>query len=237
MNDIDLCSRREGGQGLVEFGIILVGVALAVILILSATGASLSQVYCLAVRGLGGQGCGCSFAFDDPSELEDWEGSNPEIFGVEDGKACITGDGKRARSFLNSCSTDFGANNFVVNVNGATVAYQAGNKNTGFDTWFRAQDDDNGYHFTYNSRANLIRFWKQVNGKWIRLAHSKVPADWGSQELNFKIVVEGDTFTAYKDGVVVLQATDSTYSEGKVGLRNKPSSKTCVDELTVDSMP
>jgi len=227
----------ESGQGLVEYALIFVGVSLIIILILSLMGTSVSQVYCQAVQGLGGAGCGCSFAFNDGDGLNDWDGSNLESFGIEGNSACISGDGNKALSFFNSCSTEIGSNDFTINLEDVTVEKIAGNKNTGVDVWFRAQDTKNGYHFTYNSKGNFVRIWKRVDGKWIRLAHSKVSSDWGNQANDFQIEVKGDTFTAFRNGEEILQATDSAFEEGKVGLRNKPSSKSCIGSMSVSSIP
>jgi hypothetical protein len=61
----------------------------------------------------------------------------------------------------------------LINLQGATVeknVENGKNKNTGFDILFRMQDEKNGYRFTYNSKINVFRFWKQVNGNWIRVA-------------------------------------------------------------------
>lgn len=228
----------ENGQGLVEYALIFVGVSLVIILILSLMGTSVGQVYCQAVQGLGGAGCGCSFTFNDGDDLGDWTGSSPESFGIEQNKACITGNGNQALTFLNSCSSDLGSDDFVVSLEAVTVDRVVdNNKNTGLDVWFRAQDDQNGYHFTYNSKGNFVRFWKRVDGKWIRLAHAKVSSDWANQENDFQIRVAGDSFTAYRNGQEILQAADGAYQEGKVGLRNKPSSKSCVGSLSVGSIP
>lgn len=228
----------ENGQGLVEYALIFVGVSLIVILILSIMGTSISQVYCQVVQGLGGIECGCSFAFNDDGDLGDWDGSTPDSFAIENNKACITGNGKQALSFFNDCSADLGSEDFAINLDTVTVDRVVdNNSNTGMDVWFRAQDDKNGYHFTYNSKGNFVRFWKRVDGKWIRLAHTKVPSEWAAQTMDFAIKVEGDSFSAYKDGQEILQATDSAYQEGQVGLRNKPGSKSCVGSMTVSGAP
>ena len=231
-------SRYESGQGLVEYALIFVGVALVVIIILSIAGTSLGDVYCQIIGGLGSQSCGgelsdsgskCDSSFDDPSDLENWAGTGKDDYlTIENGKVCNSGP---RRSYLNGCSEDFGDSDFSVDLKGITIE-KTSNGNTGFDYWFRAQDDNNGYHFTYNSKHNLVRFWKQVDGKWIRLSTKNVPSDWGNQENDFQIQVEGNTFTAYKDGEPILQATDGAYTQGKYGIRNKPGSKTCFDDIS-----
>ena len=161
------------GQGMVENTLLILGVALVVLISLISTGTTVKQAYCQAVYGMGGPGCGCSFDFTDQTDLENWEGQNKEQFAIDDGKVCITGDGSRARTYLNACSTDFGTDDFIINVNGATVERAVNNnKNSGFDIKFRSQDEKNGYQFTYNSDGNFVRFWKLVSGKWIQLSRT-----------------------------------------------------------------
>jgi hypothetical protein len=140
---------------------------------------------------------------------------------------------------LNStCVSNLGSNDYIIDLSEITVEKIVENdKNTGFDIWFRAEDDQNGYLFIYNSRTNYIRFWKIVDGRWIRLAQSKVSEEWENQELDIKIDVNGDTFTAYKDGEAILQATDGAYADGQIGIRNKPSSKSCVGNISVENHP
>ena len=228
-------SKSEAGQGLVEYVLVLALIGLVVSLSLSVTGTSVREIFCDIGSGLGGQGCGCTSAFDDPAELDDWGGSGKEDYlTIEGGKACNSGP---KASFLNSCSKDFGSSDFTADISGVSIDH-IGNGNRGFDFLFRSQDEDNGYHFTYNSKSHLIRFWKRVNGKWILMSSKKAPSQWSQQpELNFQVKVEGDTFTAYKDGEAILQASDDAYTEGEYGIRNKPGSKTCFDDISVQQLP
>jgi hypothetical protein len=231
---------KQHGQGLVEYALILIGVAIVVVLVLNITGVSVRDIYCQAIEGLGGRACedagACSFAFDSPSDLDSWEGENKEDLVLEDERACIIGDGKEASSYLNpACSSSLISSDYSIILSGVTIDQAVdNNKNTGLDTWFRAQDDENGYLFIYNSRTNYVRFWKIVDGNWIRLSQAKVPESWQSQELNFKIDVQGENFTAYQAGELILQASDSAYPEGEVGIRNKPSSKSCIGDIRVE---
>jgi hypothetical protein len=230
--------QQNKGQGMVEYVLLILGVSLIVLISLITTGTSAKQAYCQAVYGMGGPGCGCTFDFADPSELENWDGENKEQFTIVDGKVCIAGDGSSPRTYLNACSTDFGTDDFIINVNGATAERTVDNsKNSGFDIKFRSQDAANGYHFTYNAGKNFVRFWKLVSGKWVRLAHANVPSEWSDEELNFQIIVEGNHFTALRDEEVILEATDSAYPEGNIGLRNKPSSLSCFDNMHVHRLP
>ncbi|NQU63315.1 MAG: hypothetical protein HQ517_03380 [SAR324 cluster bacterium] len=227
--------KSEAGQGLVEYVLITALIGLALFLSLRVTGTTVRELYCDIGSGLGGQGCGCTSAFDDPAEIDDWGGSNKEGFlTIEDGKICNSGP---KSSFLNSCSKDFGSSDMNADISGVSIETIRGG-NSGFDFLFRSQDENNGYHFTYNSQDHLIRFWKRVDGRWILLSSKRSPVEWSQQpELDFQVKVIGDTFTAYKDGEAVLQASDDAYAEGQYGLRNKPGSKTCFDNISVQQLP
>lgn len=227
------------GQGLVEYALILAGIAVVTVLALRVMGVSIREVYCRIASEFGGLACDfekdCSFAFDTAEDLNAWEGTSPDRLVIEDGKACILGDGNSAATYLNSaCRESMASDDYTIALDGITVdRYVQNNKNTGFDTWFRAQDDQNGYLFIYNSHTNYVRFWKIVNGKWIRLDQLKVPSSWQNEEINFRVDVQGDTFKAYRDDQLLLEATDSAYTDGAVGMRNKPSSKSCVADVSI----
>ncbi len=229
---------RNYGQGMVEYALILVLFVGSILLSLSVFGISVQHAFCLAVEGLGNtSACGCSFSFSDPGELDDWAAQEKyaDQFYVEDGKGCIDGKNRGTASFMNSCATDYGNDDFVLSLKdlNSEEAYQS-NKNNGYDVWFRAEDDRNGYHFTYTSKYDRIRFWKRVNGKWVLLSQAKASdADWQGNNYDLDIKVVGDTFTAYKDGVPVLQANDAGFQEGAVGLRTKADSITCIDDFSV----
>lgn len=227
--------KSEEGQGLVEYILVFSLIVLVVYLSLRLTGTSVGEMYCTVASSFSDRGCECVSTFDDPAELDNWEGSQrDEYLSFEDGKACNSGPNS---SFLNSCSKDFGSSDFTANLNGISINHIR-NGNRGFDFLFRSKDENNGYHFTYNSRSDKIRFWKRVKGKWILLSSKNAPHAWSQQEeINFQVTVKGNTFTAYKDGESILQATDDAYTEGQYGLRNKPGSKTCVGEIIVQQLP
>lgn len=230
---IDL--KSEKGQGLVEYALVVLLIGLVASLSLRATGKSTREIYCDAISGLGGQGCSCTSTFDEPSEIDEWSGSQKEEYlSIENGKVCNSGPKK---TFLNPCSLDIGSANFTAEISDVSIE-KTGIGNTGFDFMFRSQDNKNGYHFTYNSRAHIVRFWKRVDGKWIQLNSTKVPKEWSEEpELDFEVKVNGDTFSAHKDGELVLQATDDAYAKGVYGLRNKPGSKTCVGGISLKKSP
>lgn len=221
---------------MVEYALILVGVVLAVVLAITLMGDTVRSTYCRVAQGLGGGGCGCNFGFESDEEIAEWSGENDDgYFKVEDGQACMTGNGN-ARTFLHPCSEDFGSNDIVINATYITVD-DAGKGNSGFDIIFRAQDENNHYKFIYNGDAHFVRFWKLVYGKWILLKSQNVPKSWKNEVLNFRIEVRGSNFKAFRDDEFLLEANDGMYTQGQIGLRNKPGSKTCFDEISVQQLP
>ncbi|MGQ9585221.1 MAG: hypothetical protein ACUVXG_07460 [Anaerolineae bacterium] len=66
-------------------------------------------------------------------------------------------------------------------------------------------------------------------------AQAIAPADyqWYEVEREIKIVVRGNTFTTYIDGVQVLQASDAQFHAGQIGLRTWERSHACFDSVRV----
>ena len=250
----------EKGQGLVEYALILVGVAIVGILALELFGTTLNDVYCSAVGDFmgGGESCiqsqaetpvgedeetptpdeeeqlQCSASFDDLSELADWEASKTgKDLVFTNGKACST-NGNVA--FFNSCTVAMGNSDIVANLNGITIE-KKGKSNSGFDFYFRSQDSDNGYKFIYDAKRSTITFAKLYKGKTIVLESGKAPSSWKTEEVNLQIQVSGNTFTAISNGVGILQTVDDAYSEGKIGFSAQSSSNVCIDEISVQQMP
>jgi hypothetical protein len=100
----------------------------------------------------------------------------------------------------------------------------------------------NGYSFQYDPGyyPGSFIFRKWVNGREIAtpFAVSKAPGfDWYSAPRDVRVVVKGDTFTAYVDGQPVLTAQDSTYTSGGTGLRTWDSTQVCFDQFGLNSLP
>ncbi len=77
---------------------------------------------------------------------------------------------------------------------------------------------------------------KVVNGAvQAPFAQAIAPWDysWFEVEREIRIVVQGNTFTTYIDGVRVLQASDSQFQAGQVGLRLWGRSNACFDSVRV----
>ena len=232
-------NRAEHGQGIVEYALIIAAVALVAVLALKATGTSVSEIFCRVTGGVGGAACAepdvCTMNFDDPADLNNWTGWDVgRTLGVSEGKLCNSGT---QFNYFNACGNSQPTANFVANLNGIEIDPLDNDLHPGFDFVFRSDDQRQGYRFSYSAKSNVVVFWKGLGSTWVLLEHARVPADWVEQELSFQVKVEGDTFTAYKDGEQVLQATDDEYADGIFGWRNKPGSSSCIDGMSIQQLP
>jgi Flp pilus assembly pilin Flp len=244
------------GQGLVEYALILVAVALVAILALALTGSTLESTYCAIAGGIGVADCeggstgddgesgggggedepaeGCAFGFESEDDLKGWTGgaSDGYMF-LENGGMCMRSDGKE-RAFLHPCAVKGSSGDFTVRANGVTVDRETGG-NVGMDILFRSKDENNGYRFSYHASSEQVRFWKTVDGKSIQLSNAKLPREFQGKPLDFRIEVTGDEFIAYVGDTAVLKASDSMFSEGQVGFYNYKGAKTCVGDFSVEN--
>lgn len=223
-------SHRENGQGLLEYALIAALVAVATMLVLSLLGVSVADVFCRVTGGLGANALcqGCGYGFDN---IDDW---NTVQGGWEtrDGQLCNTrgGQGK----IFDSCSQDLPSNDYTVTANSVTLS-----QGNGYGIFFRNSGGarDNGYIFQYDPGygGGAFIFRKRINGRETRAFAVNRPSgfDWNASH-DVQVKVEGDTFTAYVDGVEVLTATDDTFTEGGTGIRTWDNTRTCFDELTVE---
>jgi Flp pilus assembly pilin Flp len=222
----------ENGQGVVEYALIAAGVAVVTMLILSMMGVSVRDVFCEVNSTFGGEGCGCTMGFDDSSDLDGWTGADVgKTLGVQNGQLCNTNS---RHSFFSACNSGDAQSDFTANLSGIDINPKGNNSHPGFDFLFRTDGNtSNGYWMSYSAKANRITFWKGVNGKRVFMTTQRVPADWVNGGLDLQLKAEGDTFTVYQDGEQIMQASDSTYTEGKFAWRNKPGSSTCIDEMSI----
>ncbi len=221
---------NERGQGFVEVGLILVLVATVTILSLTATGTSLQEVYCQAATSLGSDSSRCSgervLFSEDFTDLSDWY--------IPWGQWEISDDalfGKRHSAIF---AKNFSGEDYLININTANLA-----QGNGYGVWFRAQNPDRpeGYIFQYDPGydGGSFLFRKWVDGHELSpFARVKVPGyDWHGEDHQVQISVVGDTFTAYVDGEEVLSASDSTYTEGTIGIRTWDNTQATFDDITV----
>ena len=245
-------TKRESGQGLVEYALILVLVSLVVIGSMSAMGINLRDVFQNIIGAVNGSPGNqdnpivdalrnfYTNTFDE--DMSDWTTAEwKKFFGgrwrVQDGK--LVGD-RDAAIFLD----DFDQDDYTLTATGIT--FDNDKKNwLGGGLFFRTDPDTgNGYAFEIEKRNDghdtEIYFRKWINGYQIDppLARAPIPAGFDFNNLtDIQIQVDGETFTAFMDGNQVLQTTDSTYKSGTVGVASNDGSRMEVDDIRIDENP
>ncbi|RME07737.1 MAG: DUF1080 domain-containing protein [Anaerolineae bacterium] len=219
--------KHELGQGLAEFALLIVLVATVASLTLVVTGTSLQDVYCSAVAGITGKDPCAAALSEDFSDLSDWQIVWGRNWRIEDGKLCGSGWG----ALFN---TQFSGDDYTINLGKANLA-----RGNGYGVFFRAQNYSRpeGYIFQYDPgwRGGAFIFRKWVNGHELYpFAEARMPGyDWHGEDHQITVAVEGNTYIAYVDGQEVLRASDSTYTQGGIGLRTWDRTAVCFDDLTI----
>jgi len=240
------------GQGLVEYALILVAVALVAVLALTLTGNTLGSTYCTIVEAIGMADCDggsggpggdggvdepievCAFGFDSEADLKGWTGVGSDGYMyLDNGSMCMRSDGEE-RAFLHPCAVKGSSGDFIVRASGVTVDRETGG-NVGVDILFRSKDENNGYRFSYHATSEQVRFWKTVEGKHIQLSDARLPREFQGKSLDFRIEVVGDVFTAYVGNTMVVKASDSMFRDGQVGFYNYKGARTCVGDFSVEN--
>ena len=225
------------GQGLVEYVLLLALLVIGLILVLSLSGTSLSDLYCRVASGVGGgKTCNekqiyCQDNFD--GNTSGWQNVSGAPT-TQNGQMCFSG-GLQA---LNKCSTQMPQSDYDINLNGVTLT-----QGNGYGVYFRStltSSGLNGYAFQYDPGAGnklLIRRW--ANGAEIISPIAMVPINSTVYNVphDFKIAVKGSTFTVFMDGVQVMTAQDSTYPTGGTGLRSWDSTTGCLNDFSIGQTP
>ena len=220
------------GQSTIEYALLLSLAIVAVILGLRAMGVSTQDVYCRASSILGSDASSCTHYFeDDFSDLDAWDVVRGD-WRLENGQLC--GGPGEGRIF-----TDVEADDYVINIDSAALF-----KGNGYGVFFRVTNTPkfNGYSFQFDPgfRKGAFIFRKWVRGRelWPPFAIARARGyDWWNTPRQVQLVIQGDTFTVYIDGVSVLSASDDTYSTGGIGLRTWNGTTACFDDLSVEPVP
>lgn len=97
---------------------------------------------------------------------------------------------------------------------------------------FRVQDKDNYYILRANALEDNVILFKFVKGRRIGIKEGNVKVAKGVwQEL--RVDVRGSLIRGYLNGKLVVEATDSEFKIGKVGLWTKADSQTCFDNVSI----
>jgi hypothetical protein len=227
--------RHSKGQGLVEYVLLIGLLVIGTALVLQLSGVRLSDVYCRTARIFSGEDVcaavkyACEDSFD--AGLDGWT-KGQGAWQSKNGSACASGVGM----IFDKCSADLKPKDYTVQVSGAHLM-----KGNGYGVFFRTTLNDkgqfNGYTFQYDpgygGGAFIFRKW--VDGRELP-PFAVAPAkgyDWYGAPKDVAVSVQGNQFTAYIDGVPVLTASDSSYTQGGTGLRSWDSSQVCVDNFGI----
>ncbi|MCX6069015.1 MAG: hypothetical protein NT121_25255 [Chloroflexi bacterium] len=228
-------TKQQSGQGMVEYALLILLVAIGALLALQLMGISVKDVYCriagvFTTTACSGSTSLCQDNFDNMSGSQSVIGP----WAATNGRACIQGGG----TLLNKCSqTQLSAADYSAQVKGAALT--SGN---GYGIFFRATNTGsgiNGYAFQYDPGLNgyVIRKW--INGSEINpaIVYKSVPGNnWYGSPHDLSIKVVGNTFTGYVDGQAVLTGQDNTYTSGGTGLRTWDSTNLCLDDFSINSV-
>lgn len=229
------------GQGLVEYALLLLLIGTAVVLGVSLTGVSLTDVYNDALDdfrlGYSSEACApLAQAGEGWQALKDkfWMGGITGADGAYE--VCPLCGGLLPNNF---------GSDYSVALNGVGVKNVRSTWN-GYGIAFRSSFDKNGlngYMFEIEqvnkNQPVTAYFSKWVNGKQIRPPLSSLNLsssfDWGNPP-DFRIDSQGDSFTAYLDGAPVLSAKDSTYTDGSVGVISNQGTQLTFEDLFVTDL-
>jgi fructan beta-fructosidase len=234
-----LVFKDQRGQGLAEYGLLLMAVALTAVGILSLLGVRVSDLVCEVAEGLGAEAsCNNMLFFDDFSEGsakwhsffghdDNWtfnDGDDPNLCHTGRGGDVILADGTDGSDYVISTDANLSSGN-------------------GYGLFFRTSPNESGriegYTFQYDPgyRGGQFIMRKWVNGYelWPPFATATAPPgyDWHDVERQVEVDVNGTVFTAKIDGEEVLVGTDDSYTEGSAGLRAWSGSNACFDDFSV----
>ncbi|MCS7011154.1 MAG: DUF1080 domain-containing protein [Anaerolineales bacterium] len=224
-------SMLHPGQGLVEYGLIILLVVLVALLVLSLSGVSLKDIYCFLAEKIGSRPvtCAASLFSDDFNDLSRWTVVSGK-WEIKNGQLCTSQPG---RIFVPIEDAD----NYVIQLNGAKL-----DQGNGYGIYFRADNFKavNGYTFQYDPglQGFAFREWYQGN-EFSPSGLYRLPKtyDYYSAPHDIKVVVQGNSYTAFVDGQQVLSMSDSTYTKGGIGLRTWDATVVCFDSITVNRLP
>ena len=96
----------------------------------------------------------------------------------------------------------------------------------------RVQDRDNYYILRANALEANVNLYKYAAARRSGVKDGGVRVAAGQwHELRFELI--SDRLRGYLNGQLVVEATDSTYRAGRIGLWTKADSVTCFDDVTV----
>ena len=121
----------------------------------------------------------------------------------------------------------------------STISFDTNSSTGNAGVFFRAEKIDgktNGYscEIQNNTGTDMLKFYKWRDGQKTEIASAPLSGVSVNSNMNLKINVNGDTFTASVNGMQFLTKTDSTYKKGDVGLRFDGAVRTKVSNFSTE---
>jgi hypothetical protein len=95
---------------------------------------------------------------------------------------------------------------------------------------FRAKDSDNYYVTRANALEDNVRLYRVVNGDRQEFASADLKVTSGEWHM-LEVTAQGSKLEVSWNGRTVIQANDTTFAKGKIGLWTKADSVTAFDDL------
>lgn len=227
----------EKGQGLLEYALIILLIAIVSGLALAVSGVSLKDVYQKVVDALSGKSSSSESCAVSAAQLANWQdlGGNWRG-GIQPGV-----DGFQVCQLCSGMLGGYSGSDYLLDLSGVQVENVLP-ANNGFGVAFRAKSTESGlsgYMFEIEqqnkNKPPVVSITKWVNGVRVNpsLGEVELPMgyDWTTSP-NIQVDVKGDTFTAYLNGQPILTVKDSTYKEGGVGVATKNGTTLKFRDLT-----
>lgn len=222
---------RQSGAETLEFLAVVSLLAIVVIPAFYMFGSSVQKAVCNLVDSISGTTSDCAAGIIFSQDSGKWSNLMGSLNG--EGRKC-SGDNTNNLTLANGTN----GQDYTISTNAQL------NSGSGYGVIFRASGPavnnalpTSGYSFQYDKGLNKFVFRKFCaicNPKESIISQTSekpVGYDWNKSQ-PIKVVVNGNTFTAYVDGKEVLKATDNTYPSGQVGLRTWGGNN-CFDDFKV----
>jgi Flp pilus assembly pilin Flp len=229
----------QKGQGLVEYALLLVLMAVIAILALNISGISTSDLFNQIKTGIEGEDDSCKPLAEAGDE---WESSKDKFWygGIEQQQ-----DGYKVCPLCGGLLPGFSDSDYQLDLSGVTVKNTNATWN-GYGITFRAENGANGlngYMFEVEkvnkNNPTRIYFSKWVNGvqikPYIKMYYLPSDIDWNNPP-DMSVKVEGNTFTAYMNGQQVLQGSDKTYTEGGAGVFSNAGTELSFSDFLINPL-
>ncbi|MCK5849093.1 MAG: DUF1080 domain-containing protein [Caldisericia bacterium] len=225
----------KSGQSILEYSLIIAVLVLVIVSAIPSLRSSVTSVFSQVETSLEDADsllASGNYVYEENFDnLDNWNVSRGEYEIDNQGRLINTRNGE-GRIF-----TDYSGDDFQMNIDVAQLT-----EGQGYGIWFRASDTGkneaiNGYTFQYDpgygSGAFLLRKWENGHESSPFGRVNAPDYDWNSVH-NVTLHVEGDTYTAYIDGEVVVSGSDETYQTGEVGFRTWGKSRSYFDNITIE---